>query len=225
MCELININTDHFDHFLLDMDGTLLDLKFDNDFWQVTVPTQYALSKGYELAIAKKILFQRMLDLRGSLRWYSVDFWSEETGLDIVAMKQESKHKIKIRDGAVDFLRRARLAGCRLSLLTNAHNSTIRIKFDQTGIGDFFDDVVCSHELNAPKESPEFWDRVISTIALRKEKSVFVDDSVPVLEAARTFGIGQILHVVKPDSSRDAVFHETFVNLVDFENVAFSQNS
>ena len=37
---------DEIDTVLLDMDGTLLDLKFDNFFWRTLVPTRYARLHG-----------------------------------------------------------------------------------------------------------------------------------------------------------------------------------
>ena len=37
------------DTVLLDMDGTLLDLKFDNTFWAEIVPSKYAAERGLEL--------------------------------------------------------------------------------------------------------------------------------------------------------------------------------
>ena len=218
------INLSLTDHFLLDMDGTLLDLKFDNDFWQVEVPRQYALLHGYELAVAQDKLFTRMRQVRGSLQWYSVDFWSDETGLDIVAMKLAARGKIKIRDGVIQFLQCIRDYGCRVSLLTNAHAATIDIKFNETDLGHYFDDVICSHDFDAPKEAQDFWLKMQEKLNLIKAKSVFIDDSVAVLQAAKTFGIPRILHIVKPDSSQAAVFHEEFESLVDFKHIKYVNN-
>ena len=46
------IDWDNIDTVLLDMDGTLLDLAFDNWFWQRHVPEQYALNRGLDYAEA-----------------------------------------------------------------------------------------------------------------------------------------------------------------------------
>ena len=53
------IDWDNIDTVLLDMDGTLLDLAFDNWFWQRHVPEQYALSRGLDYAEAERILHER----------------------------------------------------------------------------------------------------------------------------------------------------------------------
>ncbi len=48
------IDWDNIDTVLLDMDGTLLDLAFDNWFWQRHVPEQYALSRCLDYAGAAR---------------------------------------------------------------------------------------------------------------------------------------------------------------------------
>ncbi len=42
------------DTVLLDMDGTLLDLNFDNHFWKEFVPLKYAQQKDLSLDAAKQ---------------------------------------------------------------------------------------------------------------------------------------------------------------------------
>jgi 5'-nucleotidase len=43
-------------HVLLDMDGTLLDLHYDNYFWQETVPRRYGERRGLDVMTAKAVL-------------------------------------------------------------------------------------------------------------------------------------------------------------------------
>jgi len=51
----------------LDMDGTLLDLNFDNHFWLEHVPQRYAEARGLEPAAAKVELLAATAAARG--RW------------------------------------------------------------------------------------------------------------------------------------------------------------
>ena len=50
------IDWQNIDTVLLDMDGTLLDLHFDNYFWQEYLPLRYAEIKGLEPAAAKRYI-------------------------------------------------------------------------------------------------------------------------------------------------------------------------
>ena len=80
----------------LDMDGTLLDLRFDNHFWLEHVPLRYSEKHDYSVEQAKRELFGRYRSMEGTLQWYCVDFWSEELGLDIATLKEELVHLISI---------------------------------------------------------------------------------------------------------------------------------
>src|SRR5271156_5526660 len=66
------------DTVLLDMDGTLLDLRFDNWFWQELVPGLYAAAHGLSLPEAVLRLGPKFRETRGTIQWYCVDHWSRE---------------------------------------------------------------------------------------------------------------------------------------------------
>ena len=50
------IEWERIETVLLDMDGTLLDLHFDNYFWQEHLPMRYAELKGLEPVTAKQYI-------------------------------------------------------------------------------------------------------------------------------------------------------------------------
>ena len=52
-------NWDDIDHVLLDMDGTLLNLGFDNEFFSEFLPAQYALANDITEDAAQEDLFAR----------------------------------------------------------------------------------------------------------------------------------------------------------------------
>ena len=56
------------DTVLLDMDGTLLDLRFDNWFWQELIPRRYAAAKGLDLEETRRVLAPRFIEVRGTLQ-------------------------------------------------------------------------------------------------------------------------------------------------------------
>ena len=57
------------DTVLLDMDGTLLDLHFDNHFWLQHVPACYAEKHGVTRDEAFQLVMERSAETRSSLNW------------------------------------------------------------------------------------------------------------------------------------------------------------
>jgi putative hydrolase of the HAD superfamily len=188
----------------LDMDGTVLDLRFDNYFWLDVVPERYGWLHGLTPADARAELLPRIDAWRGRLEWYCVDHWTAELGLDIEALKMEMRERISFLPGAEQFLDRLGSLGKRRLLTTNAHPKSLAVKDAQTGLGRHFDALVSSHRLGVAKESPEFWTRLAEAHAIEPETTMFVDDSPPVLRAARDAGIRWIYQVLRPDSTRPA---------------------
>ncbi|MGH8370476.1 MAG: haloacid dehalogenase, partial [Gammaproteobacteria bacterium] len=91
---------------LLDMDGTLLDLHFDNHFWLEHVPLRYAERHGLDPEQALAELMPRFREMEGTLQWYCLDHWSRELDLDIVALKREVAYLIKVLPEVETFLQR-----------------------------------------------------------------------------------------------------------------------
>ena len=75
------------DSILLDMDGTLLDLHFDNHFWLEHVPRRYGEKHGMSPAAAKAELYPRFRAIEGTLNWYCVDHWTPRAGPGHCAVK------------------------------------------------------------------------------------------------------------------------------------------
>jgi len=186
----------------LDMDGTVLDLRFDNLFWLDVLPRRWGQSRGLAATEAFAQLKPRFDAKRGTLDWYCIDHWSEELGFDIAALKAEMRDHIRYLPGAVAFLDGVRALGKRVLLTTNAHPISLDIKNRQTGLAQHFDELVSSHEFGVPKESPEFWARLSRGHRVSVASALFVDDSRPVLEAARTAGVRWVYQVLQPDSAQ-----------------------
>ena len=188
------------DTVLLDMDGTLLDLHYDNHFWLEHVPRRYAEKHTLSLEAAKEALRGRYRKVEGTLDWYCVDYWTRELDLDIALLKEEVGHLIGMHPHVVDFLDAVRARDKRLVLVTNAHGKSMNVKFRRTRLNGHFDAVVCAHDLGLPKENPAFWEKMQAVEPFTKGTAVLIDDSLPVLRSARNYGIAQLLAVRNPDS-------------------------
>lgn len=190
------------DHVLLDMDGTLLDLRFDTEFWLELLPARYAELNGLTFKTALERIRGRMSAWSGQLGWYCVDQWSRELGFDVAALKRRHAHGIRYRETALAFLQALAASDKQVMIVTNAHPATIEIKRVRTDIHRFVDAVVSSHELGAAKEQDEFWPALRREHGFDPERTLFIDDSLPVLRAAQRFGIARILAVSQPDSGQ-----------------------
>ncbi len=188
------------DTVLLDMDGTLLDLNFDNHFWQEFVPLRFAELHGLSLEEAKSELKPRFKTMEGRLEWYCLDYWSAELKLNISGLKQELAGLIAVHPHVTDFLDSVRASGRRLLLVTNAHRDSLSLKMEKTCLHHFFDCIVSSHDFGLAKEQPGFWRIMQEKHLFEKHRTLLVDDSISVLRSAQAFGIANLISISKPDS-------------------------
>jgi putative hydrolase of the HAD superfamily len=80
----------------------------------------------------------------------------------------------------------------------------LRIKDLKVGIRPLLDAMYSSHTLGAPKEYAEFWLRLRNAVGYDPRRTAFIDDNPKVLAAAQAAGIGCVIAVTDPDSSRPA---------------------
>jgi putative hydrolase of the HAD superfamily len=204
-CDLSRIDT-----VLLDLDGTLLDLAYDNYIWLERIPREWARLRAVTHEAALQALAPRFKAVEGTLDWYDIEYWSRELGIDIAAVHREEHARIAWLPGARQLLSNLRALGKRLVLLTNAHPVTLGIKDEFTAVRGYFDAAWSSRSFGAPKEDPRFWQGVRAVEPFDAARSLFVDDSPPVLQAAREAGIANVIAVRRPDTTRALRAHHGF---------------
>ena len=202
---------DECDTLMLDMDGTLLDLGFDNYVWMELVPEKFAQKNGMSEAAARDQLFAKMRSLQGQLDWYCLDHWSEVLDLDIAALHREVNHRIGFLPGAHEFLESLAGHELRVLMVTNSHRETLSIKSEVTGVAGFFDEIYTSHDLGHAKEDQPFWAELREREQFDAGRTLFVDDNLQVLASARQFGLDKLLAIARPVSHEPARTVEGFV--------------
>ena len=207
------------DTVLLDMDGTLLDLHFDNHFWQTHLPQRYAEQNGLTIDQALTHLTERFRAEEGGLNWYSTAYWSKALDLDIPALKLEVAHLIQIRPEVLPFLRRLDELGKRLLLVTNAHHESLQIKLRVTQLEEALHEIHTTHDIGLAKEQPGFWERFAEREAFEPSRTLLVDDNLDVLRNARDYGIGYLLAIHQPDSQAAPKHPEGFTALQSFADI------
>jgi putative hydrolase of the HAD superfamily len=204
---------------LLDMDGTLLDLHYDNHFWMEYLPRAYAQQHAIPEAEARSHLDANFQAVRGSLPWYCLDYWSRQLGMDIPQLKRELRHMIRLRPHALDFLRWLRESDMDVLLVTNAHRETLNIKMGEVDISAWFDRIVVSHDFFVPKEHHAFWEQLQALHPFDPEHTLFIDDTESVLDAAQAHGIRHLLTMLQPDSSRERRLETRFPGIHHFDEI------
>ena len=211
------VDWQQIDSVFLDLDGTLLDLRFDNFFWTEFIPARYAKQHNLPAEKAKSDLTALMRSLQGTLDWYCIDFWSEQLDLEIIVLKKEIRDLIQIRPSTEEFLSGLNKSRHRVIMATNAHPETIALKMEQTQISDRFDRIISSHEIGYPKEHQQFWNNLAQLEKFDPHRTLFIDDNLSVLRAARDYGIKHLLAICNPDSTKGVVDTAEFESLENFE--------
>ena len=188
------------DTVLLDMDGTLLDLHFDNHLWLTTVPQAIAAKKNISVEQAKQLVEQSYEDVFGTLNWYCLDHWQQYFDIDIIALHEASTERIQLRPDCMPFLSQLNTMGKKRILVTNAHPNSLALKLKHTELASGLDTIISSHQSGYPKEDPKFWEWLYQQCDINPQRSLFVDDNEHILEASQKAGIGFQLGINNPDS-------------------------
>ena len=207
------------DTVLLDMDGTLLDLHYDNHFWLEHLPQRYAELHGISRAMADLELTPLFERNAGQLKWYCLDFWSSELKIPVRELKLETAHLIALRPDADTFLAAIKQAGKRVIMITNAHRDSLSLKLERIELAPYFERLISSHDYGFPKESPAFWDALQADIGFDPARSLFIDDTLPILRSAQNFGVAHLLAVKQPDSKKGPKDTAEFAALGDYREL------
>jgi 5'-nucleotidase len=207
------------DTVLLDMDGTLLDLRFDNYFWCEYLPQRYAEKNSMSIEAATDHLVAFSNSLQGSLHWYCLDYWSEAIQMDVEAIKREVSHEVRFRPGAEEFLRHLHSLNKTCVLVTNAHPKALELKLVASGLGRYLHALHSTHTFKLAKENPGFWAAFAQQTGIDFQRSVFIDDSLNVLRQAHAEGLPHLIQVLQPDTTLPVRPTSEFPGIVHFQEL------
>lgn len=213
------IDWKQIDTVLLDMDGTLLDLNFDNYFWLEYLPQRYAQIFKLEQDSARDKLYQQFSAVAGTLQWYSTTYWSETLDIDVVALKHEVRHRVTELPFCHEFLDGLKAAQKDIVMVTNAHHDSLNLKMEKTGLAHKFDKLITVHEFSLPKEDIKCWDEVHRIHPFDRGRTLLVDDNLNVLKSAEQYGIANLLAIYKPDSKAPIKDVEHFQAIHTFDEI------
>lgn len=195
---------------LFDMDGTLLDLSFDNQIWLEQLPLRWAEQQHCTLATAQARLGQFYQAHHGTLNWYSSRFWQAQLGIDVLQLQYHWRHQISLREGCIDLLDELQRRGVTCWLVTNADRATLQLKLDHLALENhdlrpYFTHRVSSESLGYPKEDIQFWHLLQQQYALDPAQAWLIDDNLAVLDTAKRCGVARCIAVTQPDRRHSPV--------------------
>ena len=126
---------------------------------------------------------------------------------------------ISVRPYVEEFLGRLHRSPRRVLLVTNAHQKALELKLAHTRIGEWFDAIVVSHDLQVPKEDLQFWHRLHALHPFEPERTLLIDDTESVLDAAHRYGIAHLLTLLQPDSQLQKRLDTRFRGIHHFDEI------
>ena len=204
---------DSIETFFLDMDGTLLDLAYDNYFWHEHIPYLYAKKNNITFKSAKKEFEKKYKEKQNTIEWYSIDYWSDILKIDLAAELIITKNRINIFPGVTEFILTLKKHNIQILLLTNCPRKMLNVKLTQTKLWGYFDKIISSQDFGFIKESDIFWSYVDKEVIYNKEKTIFIDDNQDVLKYAIRNGIKNVIAINSPDSNKKNQVIEKYISI------------
>jgi 5'-nucleotidase len=165
---------------------------------------------------AKQQLEAEYHELNGKIEWYCLDYWTKRLSLPITELKREVMDKIQMRADTPAFLTALKNSGRKVILVTNAHPDSLSLKIERTTLASYIDTLVSTHEFGVTKEQQELWQQLQQRFGFDPKRTLFVDDSLPILQSAQRFGIGHLLAVANPDSQKPSRVISEFPAIEDY---------
>ena len=215
----MGLNWDIIKTCVIDMDGTILDLHFDHQVWHFELPHRLAKKNKQKFSEAKGKISDITKSKRGTLEWYDLGYWKTELNIDLDEIEIALSSLIKIRAGAIDFLKTLKKKDVTMILATNAHPRGLERKLQKTDIGKFFNHIVSSHNFGVAKENLEFWQILNEKYPFENSSTFLLDDNLVVLETAHKFGLKHIYGIERPNSQGDSYSSEFFELLADYSTL------
>ena len=155
-----------------------------DEYWRFVKEDKFEKGKFHQLADDVNL---------GTLSWeYFLQRVADETGQNVSAVEKMYNSE-RINPELVAYIDKLH-EKYKTALLTNAHASFIKPLIERTGLKKVFDEVVISSEVGIIKPDPRIYEYVLKLLNVHAEEAVFIDDSPPRVEGAKTTGMQAILY-------------------------------
>jgi epoxide hydrolase-like predicted phosphatase len=167
--------------------------------------TKLADSLGLTYADIDKLVFENESSKQAGLglitetqHWQNVARSLNQPDSEVERLRTEFFAGDRIDLELVDLIRSLRPA-IKVGLISNAW-SELRAYIEEQNFADAFDDMVISAEVGFAKPDPRIYQAALQNLQVLPAESVFLDDMLKNVEAARKIGMHAI-HFVQPDQA------------------------
>ncbi len=187
---------------IFDMDGTLLDslsVWADSDREFIT-GLGYEYDNHHSLAM-KTMHFDSACEYL--VNAFKLDLSPEETGDKILQIVEEKYiHGIDLKDGALEFIKRAHSNGIKLCVATSNKKTLAEGALKSHGILQYMEFVLTSDEVGCGKESPVIFERAAELLGTLPAETAVFEDSIHAVNSAKSAGF-YIIGVYDPLSEAE----------------------
>lgn len=215
----------NIDTVLLDMDGTLLDLRYDNHFWNEALKLHFAEHHNISVNEAELWLQNEFKKVAGTLNWYCLDYWEQKLALPIRELKNRTANLIVMRPDTSAFLQGLQQADKDVALITNAHPDALALKNKHVPLQQLCPQQFSTHQFGYCKEFQELWQGLQAEFPFNPERTLFIDDGEHILDSAREFGIQHTIGIANPDSGLAAKTFARHAAISSFTELALPFNA
>ncbi|MCX5807107.1 MAG: HAD family hydrolase [Proteobacteria bacterium] len=202
----MNIRFDDIDTMLFDYEGTLVDFQ-----WKLSEAVETTLKMLLDVGFAK----DRIKSRRYSTLMKEAMQASTEIGLDPDQVQEkigciydqydeDALTRWALRPGAKDFLLAIRAKGVRTGLVSNVGGKTLTKALSKLGLEGLFNISLSRNDVLNLKPSPDGLNMAMEWLRAKKDKTIFMGDSLDDINAARNAGL-RVIIITEGENVKDDI--------------------
>jgi HAD superfamily hydrolase (TIGR01509 family) len=173
---------------LFDLDGTLAETD------SLHLPTWVDVLRPHGIEVDEEFYKE---NISGRSNWKIVEDLlpdlSTADGRDLTDAKEasfrERAHELEPLPGLIDFMQEAKDRGLSLALVTNAPKENVEAVLLALELGEFFDEVILSEEVDAVKPDPAPYKAALDRLEVAPDEALAFEDSTSGIASAVGAGI------------------------------------
>lgn len=160
-----------------DIDGTLIDQRFNNFIWENDIPALVAEKQKCDFAQAKDFCLREYAKLGDKdLRWYEIEYWLEKFDISIPAKEifKRRENSIIVYDDVVPILEQLKKHGFRIIVITSMPRIFLREKIQK--FEHYFDEVFSTISDFRQVKSPQLYAHIAELIKTSASDILHIGD-------------------------------------------------